>query len=516
MKNRRLEKLLESVDKLSKNIDQTIYFDEEDYSIIIKKCSGKEIIVSPNDAPTLREMLSNYTDRHIMTMGPRGSSKSSLTCSKLLWVNYHNPPCKDGIKRSRWVIGRQTYGNLRTSTIKTFEHWFGHDELGWKIRQAPPIEATLKYFDGNNFNEIEIFFVSFDKEKDAQKALSLDLTGAYFNEASDIPLAAIDTIEGSIGRFPSKISKTEGEYWHGILYDSNAFADYHPFYEKFVRAKTKGYKIYIQPGGMIEKNDNKFVENKKAENLSNLPPSYYYKMSLGKTLSFIRTQICNKFGTFETGKPVHPEFDKAIHSVDYIEINPSYPIWLTHDFGGTNATLILQYYSGKLIAICEIIGYKEGLTDFQRNRVKTWVRTHAPGVEIGKSIGDRADNYSHDTASYSLETVSRELGIKTYPSITNVIKARIDSVDWLIVKRLGDGSGALLISKSGCPVLFAALCGKYKLEVIKKGDSQIPIEKPIKNEYSHVADCLQMAALEVKQIEENSRKPKFDPSLYKR
>ncbi len=186
-----------------------------------------------------------------------------------------------------------------------------------------------------------------------------------------------------------------------------------------------------------------------------------------------------------------------------------------HDFGGTNATLILQYFSGKLLAICEIIGYKEGLTDFQRNRVKGWIRTNASGVEVSKSVGDRADNYSHDTASYSLETVSRELGIKTYPSITNVIKARIDAVDRLIAKRFADGGGALLISRQGCPVLFAGMCGKYKLELLKRGESTIPVEKPVKDEYSHSADCLQYAALEVKQIEENRHSiAECDPSLY--
>lgn len=517
MYNRKLDKIMIEVDKMSNVSNQHIFFNEDDYSIKICKKEGKEIIITADDAPTLQKMIRNFEDRHIMTMGPRGSSKSTLTCAKILWVNYHNPPCKDGVKRSRWVIGRQTYGNLRTSTIKTFEHWFGHEELGWQIKQAPPIQANLSYFDGSNVNEIEIFFISFDKEKDAEKVLSLDLTGAYFNEAAAIPSGAIYTLEGALGRYPSKIDRQDGHFWNGILYDANAFADYHPFYDKFVKRREEGYRIYVQPGGLIETAEGKFIPNKEAENTNNLPDNYYYNMSIGKPKSFIRTQICNKFGTFEAGKAVHPEFKVDLHSVEKIEIDRNHPIWLMHDFGGTNATLILQYISGKLFAICEIIGYKEGLTDFQKNRVNGWLRRNASGVEVSKSIGDRADNYSHDTASYSLETVSRELGIRTYPSITNVIKARIDAVDRLISKRFADGSGALLISKSGCPILFAGMCGKYKLEMVKRGESRIPVEKPIKDEYSHSADCLQYAALEVKKIEENRTKRKpLHPSLYRR
>ena len=518
MYNVRLEKIMREIDDISNLSNQYIFFNKDDYSIKICKKEGDDIFLSPKDAPTLLKMLSNYDDRHIITMGPRGSSKSSLTCAKILWVTHINPPCKDGVKRSRWVIGRQTYGNLRTSTIKTFEHWFGHKELGWSIKQAPPIQANLSYFDGYNKTEIEIFFVSFDKEKDAQKVLSLDLTGAYFNEASDIPISAMDVIEGALGRYPYPSERGEGKYWSGIIYDTNSFPDYHPFYQKFMVSKPPLHKMYIQPGGMIEDQAGNFRENNDAENIANLPEHYYYNMSLGKSKSFVRTQICNQFGTFESGKAVHPEFSKEIHSCPMLEIDRDHPIWLTHDFGGTNATLILQYIGGKLLCIYEIIGYKEGLTDFQKNRVKGFLRTHAKGVEVSKSVGDRADNYSLDTATYSLETVTRELGIKTYPSITNVIKARIDAVDRLISKRFSDGSGALMVSREGCPVLFAGLSGKYKLEIIKKGDSRIPVEKPIKNEYSHSADCLQYAALEVKGIEQkNERKSyKFDSSLYMR
>jgi hypothetical protein len=41
------------------------------------------------------------------------------------------------------------------------------------------------------------------------------------------------------------------------------------------------------------------------------------------------------------------------------------------------------------------------------------------------------------------------------------------------------------------------MCGKYQLRLVKNADSGLTIEKPLKNEWSHVADCLQYASLEV-------------------
>lgn len=484
---------------------QYIFIDSDALTITIKNKAGAVIqFYTPEAAPTVAKFHRDEESLHRLDMGPRGSSKSSGMCAEPFFRLFTSAACKDGVKRARWLFARQTYGELRLTTIKTFEHWFGHPELSWSINNQPPIQARLKYFDGEYQNELEILFVSFDTPDAAKKALSFELTGAYFNEAAGIPLAAIDIVVGSIGRYPAASDRIKDlNYWAGIIYDTNSFADYHPFYERFVANPAPLHTIYLQPGGLIEYEPGKFRTNPNAENLKNLPQGYYEKMAHGKPLSFIRTQICNQFGAYEHEKPVHPEYDAQLHSVEDIEIDLVYPLDLYHDYGGTNATLVTQYIKGQLRAIAELIDVSDGLRKFQSVRVRNWLAEHAPDAVIGKSIGDPADNYSLENANNSAQIVTDALGIATRKAITNSIKPRIDAVDYFILKQLSNGERGLKVSRKGCPVLHAGLSAKYHLTLKKVAGEDKVVEVPLKDDWSHPCDCLQYGALEAKRIDKN-------------
>lgn len=477
-----------------------IYF--ESNNIIIK--DGSQILrsYSTDEAPTLERFHNARNDYfHRLVMGPRGSGKSVACCHEIILTTILSSPCKDGVKRSKWLVGRRTYGELETTTIRTFEYWFGLDVIGYKSTKKPP-RAKLSFFDGVSPVEIEIIFMSFDTPDAAKQALSLELTGAYFNEASYISQEVLDKIDGSIGRYPEKAQKIEGGYyWHGILYDSNAFPDYHPFYQKFYIDKPEQHKLFLQPGGLIESERGVFEKNLKAENMKWLPENYYKRMSLGKTWSFIRTQICNQFGTYDAGKPCHPEYDKDLHSCDILPIDFDLPIWMGWDYGGVNACVIAQPRRNGLKVVKEFINTVDGLSSFVIE-VKGWLRENCPGVIIEKSIGDPADNYSIETARYSNELVTRLLEVKTFAAKTNNIKARLEAVNTLIDRRNTDSRG-IEVSRSGCPVLHAGLSGKYELELKKVGDIALPVEKPKKNDYSHTADCLQYLSLEFLSVEKS-------------
>lgn len=474
---------------------ESVHIDLELNTVSVDKISS----YTPSNAPTINKF---HNDRskffHRMIMGPRGSSKSVGCAHEIILSTLASAPTCLNKRQSRWLIGRDTVGELLTTTLKTIEGWFGFDQFGWRLNKQAPITATLSFFCQGIKTEIELIFISFDRPAAARKALSLELTGAYFNEASTIPNSALEEVTGSIGRFPAIAVKKEGSYYyHGIIYDTNAFSTYHPFYQRFYIDNNPSHAFYVQPGGLLEYEDKKFKPNLEAENLNNLPNGYYEQMSQGMSLEFVRTRICNKFGTYEVGKPVHPEFSE-INMVNDLSIDFRFGIWLSHDFGGTNATLVAQFIEGKLFVIKELIGYKEGLIEFQKTKVMGYLRTEAKGVDIEKSIGDCADNYGHITASYSIETVEKTLNIKTQPALTNNIKARIDAVDSLILKRFGDGTSGLVISKKGCPVLCEGMMGKYCLKIQKNSTGSRIVEKPDKlTQYSHPADCLQYLALEV-------------------
>ena len=495
----RLDKIERAISAAKSRAHQYIFFDKDNLTITIKDIDGNIIrVCSPDETPTLVPMLRNMTDTYQCSMGPRASGKSVTCCSKVLWVTHLNPPCRDGVKRARWMIARSTYGELKTTTIKTFEYWFGHSELDYVIRYDSPITARLKYFDGECPTELEIIFCSFDDAQSAKKALSLELTGAYFNEGASIPTVVIDNIKGSLGRYPPRVElDTLKQYLSCIIIDTNSFPDYHPLYTQFVFKKNPNHAFYRQPGAMTEVSPGEFVLNKKAENLKNLPENYYENMISGSTISFIRTQVCNEFGTHEQNKPVHPEYKADTHSVETIELDPVVPLWLFHDYGGTNATLVCQYVKGQLRCIKELVNCKDGLRKFMSVEVTGWLIQNAPDIPVSLSIGDPADNFSHENALSSSTIVTESLGIITRSALTNMIKSRIDAVDKLLLKMFAGNKPSILISRQGCQTLHAAMCGKYQLRLVKNADNGLTLEKPLKNEWSHVADCLQYASLEV-------------------
>ena len=116
-------------------------------------------------------------------MGPVGSSKSSACC-----VEMFRRACAqaayNGVRRTRWAAVRNTYGELETTTIKTFREWFPFAEF----KTGSPITATMSVPlpDGTRV-EAEFWFFPLDRPEEIRKLRSLEITGAWVNEASEVP-----------------------------------------------------------------------------------------------------------------------------------------------------------------------------------------------------------------------------------------------------------------------------------------------------------------------------------------
>ena len=102
--------------------------------------------------------------------GPVGTGKSVACMMELMKLALSQKPSMDGVRRTRWGIIRNTYPELRSTTIKTWMEWF--HEWG-EINYQAPITFTSKFKmeDGTSVHA-EFIFVSVDKEKDFRKLLS--------------------------------------------------------------------------------------------------------------------------------------------------------------------------------------------------------------------------------------------------------------------------------------------------------------------------------------------------------
>ena len=258
-------------------------------------------------------------------MGPIGSGKSVACCMDIMMKANTAPISDDGVRRSRWLVARNTYRELQDTTIQTWKDWFDPEQVGeWSVQDIKhTIEARLP--DGTTMH-LEVLFRSLDKPEDVKKLLSLELSGAWLNEARELPKAVLDMLQGRVGRYPS--ARLGGRRRGDIIMDTNPPDDDHWWYTTFEETRPNGWALYRQPGGL----------SPDAENIPNLPPDYYHRLLEGHDKNWVDVYVHGKYGFIQDGKPVFPSFDDTLHVLKYPpKIHQNEDIYIGVDFGLTPA-----------------------------------------------------------------------------------------------------------------------------------------------------------------------------------
>ena len=112
-------------------------------------------------------------------MGPIGSGKSVACCIEMFMKSFGQVPNNDGIRKTKWVVVRNTYRELVDTTIQTFFDWFP-EKLGVYLKQDMKFTVNIPLEDGTIAN-IVFLFRALDKPNDIKKLLSLDVTGGWIN-----------------------------------------------------------------------------------------------------------------------------------------------------------------------------------------------------------------------------------------------------------------------------------------------------------------------------------------------
>jgi hypothetical protein len=101
--------------------------------------------------------------------------------------------------------------------------------------------------------EVEVLFRALDRPEHAANLLSLELTGAWVNEAREVPYAVIKALKGRVDRYPPR--NEGGCVDPGIWMDSNPPEDaswwFHMFEENRTddEADARSVEIFKQPSG---------------------------------------------------------------------------------------------------------------------------------------------------------------------------------------------------------------------------------------------------------------------------
>lgn len=432
-----------------------------------------------------------------LLLGPIGSGKSVGGIQEIMRIAMLQHPQHDRVRRSRFAVIRNTYPELKTTTIKTYEDWFGPiTKMKWDV----PISGMLRFEAGNIKVESEVFFLAMDKPKDIKKLLSLELTGAFINECREVPLSVIDMCTGRVGRYPAK--KDGGPVQSCVWMDTNPPDDDHWIYTKFEEEHPKGWQIFKQPPALLKTTvgeETIYIPNPEAENVKHQPLGfdYWLRQIPGKKPEWIKVYVLGLYGSSAEGRPCYPTFNEAFHVSDkpLLPIHHQ-PLILGFDFGRTPACIVGQLTPlGQLLVLDEIVvdaeGQGMGLRKFLAEHVRPYMHMQYPNMSFlvsGDPAGIGRSQYEEENAF----DILAEEGFPGEPATTNEIDMRIETVEYFLNRSIGGEPGLLVDPK--CKVLRKGFTGGYQFERVQlAGDIRFK-DRPVKNRYSHPHDAFQYLA----------------------
>lgn len=440
-----------------------------------------EVIYRPPGPVANAFMSGNDFVRGIM--GPLGSGKSTACVMEILRRANEQKPSPDGMRYSRWAIIRNTYPELKTTTLKTWSIWCP-THLG-RLTMDSPIIHRMKTapYQGEGYVipgiDIEVIFLALDRDEDVKKLLSLELTGAWINEAREVPKPILDALTGRVGRFPSM--KDGGCTWSGIIMDTNPPDDQSWWYEASEVTTPEGWKFFKQPGGL----------SPEAENIQNLHPDYYKRMVAGKDPDWVKVYVNAEYGFVTEGKPVYPMYRDSFHaSSEALEPIPNLPLLLGVDFGLTPAAVIAQKtVDGRWLLLDEFVSDDSGIPRFGEN-LSHHLALHFPNFDVGGAWGDPAGTHRNDEERTALDILKAHTKIDWKPApCDNTLTPRLEVVK-AALNRVVDGKPGVLVSPK-CQMIRKGFAGGYHYKFIATSNGTRVEEKPRKNAYSHPHDALQ-------------------------
>lgn len=188
------------------------------------------------------------------------------------------------------------------------------------------------------------------------------------------------------------------------------------------------------------------------------------------------------------------EFNPDLHIASGLEAVPGAPIYRGWDFGTNQSTAICQYVSGQLRVLAELPNGGTSTRMFAPKVLDFCLAKFGPDyryIDIIDPSGFHAGR--NDATGKSNAEVMREFGMHPIPGPSQDPDKRIDSVlKFLMSSANGQPSFQVDVN---CGMLIAGFKGSYQYP-LKEYATQKP--RPVKNEFSHIHDCLQYVATYLK------------------
>ena len=438
-----------------------------------------------------------------LQLGPVRCGKTVSSIMEIMRRAKEQQPSSDGIRYSRWAIFRNTYPELKMTTIKTWVDWFPEYVYG-KIKWDSPISQIIKVED----MRLEMFFVSLDNPNDISKLLSMELTGAYFNELQFIPEVIFDAALKRVYQYPPKMMNVPIT-WGGIIADTNPPDSDHWIFKRFEANKPRNHEIFRYepavmkvPDGMdvvvkseVSVDGTRYIENPAADYSKHIQePDYYLNGVMSSKDDDISVFFMGQYGALRQNKPVYREYNDGLHCVESMRYAPMVELGMGWDFGRDPSMILVQMMpQGTFNVLDELSGEDMGLAEFAEKFAVPHLNRNYPGWDKNYvAIGDPA-GVARDAKDETCFTILRAAGITAQRAKTNNFTPRRESVSYFLRNLVGGRAAFQMSSK--CVVLRKGFLDKYHYPKTKiNGDDRYK-DNPDKNEYSHKHDALQYIAM---------------------
>lgn len=443
--------------------------------------------------PTIKKFVKDYLPGQLFydwIVGPVGSAKTTGLFFKLIYMSKLQAPSpKDGIRRTRAVIVRNTLPQLRDTTLSSWSYWFKDGQAGkWHATQN---KFVLRFDDV----ECEVLFRPLDTAEDVARVLSLEVTFAIIDEFVEIPRQIIDALSARCGRYPSKVDggatnwgmwgssnpSTEDNWWFDYLHDKEVHIQ--PSELERPAKDTRNARYFLQPSGF----------SPDAENVENLPggQDYYHNQAKGKSEAWIKQFLEAEWGYSIAGRPVVSTFSDRHVSILQLEYNPGLPLVAGFDpgVGGSAFVFGQEDFEGRLVVLGELVQEGFGVTRLIQERLRPYLRRRFPEIGVDAEFiiaPDPASANRTQTDEKSVVDVLKQY-FKVSIERNNRLPLRLDAIEHYSTRLVSDGVPALLIDGQNCPTLIRALRGGWRYALDKK--EQIKGAEPEKNQYSHPGDA---------------------------
>ena len=448
-------------------------------------------------SPTVESfMMSESFVRAIL--GPVGSGKSTGCMAEILRRMVEQEPGPDGVRRSRFVLVRQTLKQIKDTALKEFFTWVS------PIADFRVSESTL-YFKFDDV-ESEINLIPLDDENDQRRLLSMQITGAWINEFPEIDPNIIPPLAGRCGRYPA--AAQGGATWSGIVMDGNFPTEGSEWHRLLEVSRPADWQVFKQPGGLAPGAENLNWLTQTPDTLK-LPLDHpvrlaqgrrYYERLIGQhSEDWVKRYVHAQYGNDPSGSAVfRTTFKLNWHAVEHLDPVPGHPIIIGQDFGRDPCSVICQMdHRGRLLVLEELDAQDIGLEQHLQRALRPLLMSSADGTKpryIDKPmaiIGDPAGMQRSTVYEETSFDVLKRAGFSAFPAPSNSIDTRIRAVEAFLLGQ-SEGGPLFLIDRNRCPRLTRALAGGYRFAKLRNGQLK---PNPDKNEYSHLADALQYAAL---------------------